>query len=73
MKVNSISSTNFQTGIRISAKENENCKYLYNHVNNLTKEFHIPATFHTKEIELPSVSKAILSRLQELGIKFSNK
>ena len=73
MKVNNISSTNFQAGVRISAKENENCKYLYNHVNNLTKEFHIPATFHTKEIELPSVSKMILERLKDLGIKFSSK
>ncbi len=73
MKVNSILSTNFGAGITINAAKNENCKYLYNQVQDITNEFHIPANFHTKEIELPNVSKAILTRLQELGIKFSNK
>ena len=73
MKVNNISSTNFGAGIMIKATENRKCKFLYNHVNDLTNEFHIPANFRTHEIELPSVSKAIILKLKDLGIKFSNK
>lgn len=76
MKVNSISSTNginFQAGVRIRGKENSGRKYLYNEVNQLVRDFKIPANFKTSEIELPSVSKTVIAKLNELGIKFSNK
>lgn len=73
MKVNNISSTNgtnFKAGIRIRGKENQEHKYLYNEVNQLTKEFRIPANFKTHEIELPSVNLAVMNALDKLKIKF---
>ena len=73
MKVNNVCSTNFGAGIRINSAENKSCQFLYNKVNSLTYEFKIPATFHTHEIELPTVSKAVLEKLKSFGIKFSNK
>lgn len=73
MKIHSITSTNFYGGINIKAAENKENQHLYNHILNITKEFKIPATFHTNEIELPSVSKAVIAKLKELGIKFNNK
>ena len=73
MKVNNISSTNFRAAVRITSAENKSHQFLYNEINGLTREFKIPASFHTQEIELPSVSKQIIDRLKELGIKFSNK
>ena len=73
MKVNSIEPTTFRAGIRIRGAENKGHQYLYNEINDITKEFKIPATFKTREIELPSVSKGVLAKLQELGIKFNNK
>ena len=73
MYINSITPTNFQAGIKILKSENPERTYLYNEINKLTNEFKIPATFKNREIELPSVSKAILLKLKELGIKISNK
>ena len=73
MRVNNVSSTNFGTGIKINAKENKKCEFLYNHILNLTNEFHIPANFRTKEIELPSVPREVLYRLKKLGIIYSSK
>ena len=72
MKVNNISSTNFGAGVRIASIDNKHRPFLYNDVEAIRKEFKIPANFHTNEIELPSISKAILKRLQDLGIKFNN-
>lgn len=73
MKIHSITSTNFNGGVQIIVAENKENKYLYNHILNMTKEFKIPATFHTDMIELPSISKSIIAKLNELKIKFSNK
>jgi hypothetical protein len=73
MKVHTITSTNFGTGVRIKGADNKSRLYLYNEVNDITKEFKIPATFHTGEIELPSVTKDVIKKLNDLGIKFSNK
>ena len=73
MQVNNISSTNFQAGVRIKSIENRHKNFLYNEVNDITKEYKIPANFRTHDIELPSVSKAILAKLNALGIKFSEK
>jgi hypothetical protein len=73
MRVNSIVPTNFQAGVKIRCVENKEHKYLYNEVNNITREFKIPATFKTHEIELPSVSEKIIAKLNELGIKFNQK
>jgi len=72
MKVNRILSTNFGAGVSIHCVDNPNHKYLYNEVNDITREFKIPANFHTYKIELPTVSKAIIDKLNELGIKFKN-
>ena len=75
MKVNSISSTNginFMASIKIKGKENQGHKYLYNEVNQLTKDFCIPANFRTHEIELPSVNVDIMKELNKLKIKFSS-
>ncbi len=73
MKVNNISSTNFGAGVFIKGSENQHCKFLYNDIEAVRKEFKIPALFHTHDVELPSISKAVLQKLKELGIKFSNK
>lgn len=72
MKVNSISSTGFGAGVNIISSENQHRKFLYNDLEAIRKEFKIPALFHTHKVELPSVSKAILTRLNELGIKFKS-
>lgn len=73
MKINSITPTNFRAGVKIIGAENKTHQYLYNEVNKITKDFKIPATFRTHEIELPTVTKAIVAKLNELGIKFSEK
>jgi len=73
MKVNAVTSINFGAGIRINGADNKSHLYLYNEISNITKEFKIPATFRTKEIELPSITKSVIKRLNDLGIKFSNK
>ena len=70
MRINSINPTSFGAGIKIMSVENKGRTFLYNDVNDLMREFHIPAVFKTEEIELPSVSNNIISRLRELGIKF---
>lgn len=71
MQINKISQTNFNAGVKIKANENTAKKYLYNEVNDITKKYKIPATFMTHEIDLPTVSKLVLARLQELGIKYT--
>lgn len=73
MKINNIGPTNFNGGIRINSMENKENQYLYNHILKITRDFKIPATFHTQEIELPTVTKDILKKLKELGIRFNNK
>lgn len=73
MRINKIESTNFGAGVRIRGIENKEHQFLYNEINNITKEFKIPATFRTQEIELPSINENVLSKLKELGIKFSKK
>lgn len=72
MKVYGITSTNFNGGIEILAAENKGNEYLYNHIQKMTNEYKIPATFHNNKIELPSISKIIVEKLNELGIKFRN-
>ena len=73
MKINNITSTNFGAGVRILYSENKNYWNLNGDIENIRKEFKIPVSFHTPEIELPSASKTILKRLKDLGIKFSSK
>lgn len=73
MKIHSVTPTSFQSGVRIRGAENKAHKYLYNELLGITKEYRVPANFRTQEIELPNVSEAILKKLNELGIKFSNK
>ena len=72
MKVNCISPTNFGTGVKINSAENKHRQYLYNEIEAIRKEFKIPVSFRTQDIELPSVSKNIINRLKELGIKFNS-
>ena len=72
MKVYGITSTNFNGGVKILAAENKENQYLYNHIQKMTNEYKIPATFHNNRIELPSISKIIIEKLKELGIKFSS-
>lgn len=73
MKIYSIGSTNFKGGVKILDAENKGNEFLHNHIQKITNDFKIPATFRSYEIELPSVSQAIIEKLNELGIKFSNK
>jgi predicted metal-dependent TIM-barrel fold hydrolase len=73
MKINSIEPTTFNAGIKILCNENKGNQYLYNHVLKIARDYKIPATFHTDKIELPSVTKAILEKLNEFKINFSNK
>lgn len=70
MKTNRISSTNFQSGIKVNCKDNKNIKYLYNEILGVTREYKIPANFQTPGITLPSVTKDVLKKLRELGIKY---
>ena len=72
MKVNSISSVGFGAGVNIIGSENKHRQYLYNDIEAIRKEFKIPVLFHTQKVELPSVSKAVIAKLNELGIKFKN-
>ena len=72
MKVYNIEPTNFKAATVIKCSENKGHKYLYNEVLNLTREYHIPATFRTEQIELPSISKTIMEKLKELKINFMN-
>lgn len=72
MKVNRISSVGFGAGVNIISAENQHRQYLYNDIEAIRKEFKIPVLFHTHKIELPSVSQAIIAKLNELGIKFRN-
>ena len=73
MKISSIESTSFNGGVKIIGAENKSCPYLYNHVLKLTRDYKIPANFHTDKIELPTVTKTIIEKLNELGVKFNNK
>lgn len=73
MKVNNISSINFGISVNIKSSENQHRKFLYNDLEAIRKEFKIPANFRTHEIELPSISNAVIQRLDELKIKFSSK
>jgi len=73
MKVNQISSTNFGTIVRIKSADNSKHPFLYNEIEQLRKDYRIPANFKTHEIELPSVSVDILHKLNELKIKFKSK
>jgi len=73
MKIYNIEPTNFRAAVNISSIENKGRIYLYNEVNNITKEFKIPATFRTNNIELPSVTDNVINKLKELGIKFNIK
>ena len=68
MKIHSITSTNFYGGINIKAAENAGNAYWYYHVMKITRDFKLPASFYTDNIELPSVSKAVIAKLKELGI-----
>ena len=70
MRIDSISPAGFGAAVRIRGAENQGRVYLYNEVNNLMREFKIPAVFKTQEIELPSVSENIIAKLNKLGIKF---
>ena len=70
MKVNNITSTNFGSGICISAAKNRNNKYLYNQILAMTKEYKIPANFLTDKIQLPSVTNQILNDLKKLEINY---
>ena len=72
MKINSIEPTNFGAGVKIKCAENRHRQYLYNEIEAIRKEYKIPANFRTHEIELPSISKAIVDKLKELNIKFNN-
>ncbi len=73
MRIDAIRPTNFKGGVNINAAQNKECKYLYNKLLALTNEYKIPANFRTYEVELPTVTKVIIEKLNELGIKFSNK
>ena len=70
MKINSVSATNFGSGVRILGSENKTHKFLYNEVNNITKEFNVAATFHSDKIELPFVTQQVIKKLKELRINF---
>lgn len=56
--------------IKSKSKENIQRPYLYNEILNITKKFHVPATFHNNKIELPAPTIAVIDKLNELGIKF---
>ncbi len=58
--------------VRILPKSKENIgrQYIYNEVLDITKKLHVPATFHTDKIELPTPTTAVISKLDELGISF---
>lgn len=58
------------TGIKINAKANEECKYLYNKVLDVVRENKIPAVFATDHIELPTTTQKILDDLKALSIKY---
>ena len=73
MKIMGVEPISFNAGVRIMDSENTGHKYLYNEVLNMTREMKIPATFYSTKIELPSITKSVLARLNELGIKFNNK
>ncbi len=76
MKVNYILSTNFggsERCVTINPLYNKTHPFLYNEINDLTKSYQIPATFKTDKIELTSVSKSVLRRLNELKIRFKSK
>ena len=70
MRIDSISPASFKAAVKIRGAENQGRVYLYNEVNSLMREFRIPAVFKTEEIDLPSVSNQIISKLNKLGIKF---
>lgn len=70
MRINNIEPTNFGAKARIRGIDNQKHPYLYNEIIALTKEYKIPATFKTHEIELPSVSNDVMKKLNELKIKF---
>ena len=70
MRINNIEPTNFGAKARIRGIDNQKHPFLYNEIIALTKEYKIPATFKTHEIELPSVTNDIFKRLNELKIKF---
>lgn len=55
----------------IYPKENVGRQFIYNEVLDITKKFHVPATFHTKKIELPNPTNAVLAKLKELGIFYN--
>ena len=58
--------------IRISpkSKKNINKPFLYNEVLEITRCMGLPATFHTKKIELPSPTRELIAKLKELGISY---
>lgn len=56
----------------IFAESEKNIKrpYLYNEILDITKKFHVPATFHNNRIELPTPTVAVINKLKELKIQF---
>lgn len=75
MRTNTITPITF-TGIKAVrifpySKKNINRQFLYNEVLDITRKLKTPANFHTKKIELPSPTQAVIARLNELGISFS--
>lgn len=59
--------------VRILPKSDKNIvrPFIYNEILDITKKLHVPATFHTAQIELPEPTLAVLDRLKELGISYS--
>lgn len=73
MRTNAI--TSVYTGWKsanIFAKSEKNMTrpYLYNEILDITKKFHVPATFHNDRIEFPTPTVAVINKLKELKIQF---
>lgn len=75
MRTNNITPISFSglKAIKIKPKYKENADrpYLYNEILDLTKKMKVPANFHTNKIEMPSPTQALLTKLKELGIFYS--
>lgn len=70
MKVNATSPMFKGGAISISRKNNPVRELLYNEVIDLVKKHKIGAMVRTKQIEIPSPSKAFKDELTQIGIKF---
>lgn len=69
MKVGPIKGPSFD-GIKINAKENTHCEFLYNKILDVIKEEKVPATIRPYDVFISSEKQSIKDKLTQFAIRF---